>query len=216
MTGSNERTHTQRTRGCELPWVLLLALLVLASGRAGPSLRGPKLSVVCPRLDPATGIPDSVDGPRDAFGRVAHWYPHPGFPCSPVATTIRVEDGIARDEWGRHFGNVAKSPFGSLGDWLTAASALSVFIPGYGPAVSAALAGLASVGRGESLGNAVLASARGAVGAQFGPAATVGFDAAVGAAGYDAPRGDLELLREKVKSELGPAGEAGFDAALQA
>lgn len=64
---------------------------------------------------------------------------------------------FARDEYGRFYKGVKGNPLGAV---LAAAGVALPFVPGIGPAASAALAGLIALGQGKSLKDAALAAAR--------------------------------------------------------
>lgn len=85
------------------------------------------------------------------------------------------------------------------------------FIPGVGQAVSGGMAAAAALGRGESLKDAALKSARAAI--PGGPVAQAAFDIAVGAAkGQRLDDAALAAVREQVPG--GELGRAAFDAGL--
>lgn len=111
------------------------------------------------------------------------------------------------DEYGRVVPGYSQSPVGPL---LQAAGIALPFIPGIGPAASAALAGLIALGQGKSLKDAALAAARAAI--PGGALAQAGFDAAVAVASGE-PVDDAV-----VNSFLAqyPAAKAGYEQGKEA
>lgn len=106
-------------------------------------------------------------GWRQGFDPKGH-----GIPVDPTGGA-----GVPLDEFGRSWTGVSGGPFGTL---LKLAGFAVPFIPGVGPAASAALAAAVALGQGKSLKDAALAGARAAMpGGELGKLA---FDAGVGVA----------------------------------
>lgn len=94
--------------------------------------------------------------------------------------------------------------------WNIAATGAS-FIPGVGTAVSAGMGAAAALGRGQSLGNAVLAAGRNAL--PGGPAVKAAFDIGLGVArGHGLSQAALGAVRGQLPG--GDAAKAAFDAAV--
>jgi hypothetical protein len=64
------------------------------------------------------------------------------------------------DNWGRYVAGVSGDPLGTM---LTVAGVALPYVPGVGPAASAALAGAIALAKGKSLDDAALAAIRGAL-----------------------------------------------------
>lgn len=96
-------------------------------------------------------------------------------------------------------------------DVLSTAAMVAPLIPGLGTAAGVALSGAAALGRGESLKDAALAAARGAI--PGGALAQTAFDAAVGLAkGHNIADVALHAVRGQLPG--GAAAQKAFDAAV--
>lgn len=110
-----------------------------------------------------------------------------------------------RDDYFRIVKGVSGGPLGSL---LTAAGFVVPFIPGVGPAASAALAAAIALGQGKSLKDAAIAAARAAV--PGGPLGQMAFDAGVGLASGQSVDAVAEQALLATLAEKSPEAAAAF------
>lgn len=111
---------------------------------------------------------------------------------------------FARDEYGRYYQGVSPDPLGTV---LTAAGIVLPFVPGVGPAASAAIAAAVAIGKGESLHDATLKAARAALPAP----AQVAFDMGVGVvySGKPIDQAALDATLGKI-----PGGKQAYEKAV--
>lgn len=114
--------------------------------------------------------------------------------------------GSPIDEYGRPIHGISGNPLGTL---LQVAGYALPFVPGVGPAASAALATAIAIGKGESLKDAALKGARAAL--PGGSAAQMGFDLAVGlASGQSVDDAAVDALLAEV-----PGAKEGYQKARE-
>lgn len=103
--------------------------------------------------------PDALSGTADGYSRRFHYYRTEGRALH-VAPEGAALGTIQLDEYGRQPQGVANNPLGAL---LRTAQIALPWIPGVGPAASAALAASIAIAQGKSAKDIALAAARNAL-----------------------------------------------------
>ncbi len=134
---------------------------------------------------------------------------------TPAGMAMRAVEGAGQVLQGKNVFKVARDMVQSgvkdLGNVLSAASAVTAFVPGLGTGVAAALGAAGALAQGKPITEALIASVRSAI--PGGALAQAAFDVASGLIkGQSLSEAALSAARKQLPG--GPAAQAAFDAAL--
>jgi hypothetical protein len=157
----------------------------------------------------AKGVAHGVSSAAKVVGHAAVSAEKATVKATGIPTAVHLASDIAH---GKNVLASVRAAGRDMNSTLQTAAQFASVIPGIGTAAAAGLSAAAAVGRGESLKNIALSTARGTI--PGGPLAVSAFDVAVGVA---KGKNIVGLTVDQVRNNLpgGPAARAAFDAGLK-